>query len=89
VEVGDTMPDGWRVWLDWHKVVAPENQAEIKALDADRGRYLGYVRVVGRRQGSVQLSDHIDSVPMQYTKSYYSGAISNIRRQPRNLPHRS
>ncbi len=38
VEVGDTMPDGWQFWLDWHKVVAPNNQSEIEALEADQGR---------------------------------------------------
>jgi len=68
VEVSDTMPDGWQVWLDWHKVVAPENQSEIKALEADRGRYLGYVRVAGRRQSSVKLQDRIESVSTQYTQ---------------------
>ena len=68
VEVGDTMPDGWQLWLDWHKVIAPENQAEIKALEADGGRYLGYVRLVGRRHDRVKLADHIVSLPSQYTK---------------------
>ena len=63
-----TMPDGWRRWLDWHRVVAPDNEAEINALEADRGSYLGYVRVVGRRQGQTKLADHIVSVPAQYTK---------------------
>jgi SAM-dependent methyltransferase len=68
VEVGDAMPDGWQLWLDWHKVVAPNNQSEIEALEADQGKYLGYVRLVGRRQGSVQLADHIETVATQYTK---------------------
>jgi SAM-dependent methyltransferase len=68
VVVADTMLDGWKLWLDWHKVIAPENQAEIKALEADRGNYLGYVRLVGSRQGHVKLADHIESLPMQYTK---------------------
>jgi SAM-dependent methyltransferase len=68
VEVSDTMPEGWRLWLDWHKVIAPDNKVEIKALEADRGSYLGYVRLVGRRQGSAKLADHIESLPMQYTK---------------------
>jgi cyclopropane fatty-acyl-phospholipid synthase-like methyltransferase len=68
VEVADTMSDGWLVWLDWHKVIAPDNEAEIKALEADRGRYLGYVRLVGRRKGSVKLPDQVESVPTQYTK---------------------
>ena len=68
VDVSDTMPDGWQTWRDWHKVVAPGNEAEIKALEVDRGRYLGYVRLVGRRQGSVQLGENIESIPAQYPK---------------------
>ncbi len=68
IEVADTLPDGWRLWLDWHRVVAPGNEAEITALEADRGDYLGYVRLVGRRQGHVDLDEPIVSVPAQYTK---------------------
>jgi SAM-dependent methyltransferase len=68
VEVADTMPDGWKCWLDWHKVIAPENQPEITALEADRGKYLGYLRVVGRRQRDVKLADVIVSLPEQYRK---------------------
>jgi cyclopropane fatty-acyl-phospholipid synthase-like methyltransferase len=58
VEVADAMPDGWQVWLDWYKVVAPDNHVEINAVEADRGRYIGYVRLVGRRVGGVQLTEH-------------------------------
>ena len=68
IEVADTLPDGWRLWLAWHSVVAPDNEAEINALEADRGDYLGYVRLVGRRQGQAELADHIVTVPAQYTK---------------------
>ena len=55
-------------WLDWQRVVAPDNEVEIKALEADHGDYLGYVRLVGRRQGRAKLSDQIVSLPMQYTR---------------------
>jgi SAM-dependent methyltransferase len=68
IEVADTLPDGWRLWLDWHKLVAPDNEPEITALEADRGAYLGYVRLVGSRQGQTVLPDHIVSLPAQYTK---------------------
>jgi SAM-dependent methyltransferase len=68
IELADTMPDGWQRWLDWHRIVAPGNEPEITALEADRGRYLGYVRVVGRRDGRTRLADHIESVPAHYTK---------------------
>ena len=73
VELADTLPDGWQFWLDWQRAVAPDNATEIKAVTEDMGRYLGYVRVVGRRQGDVKLeeycwSDTLRSTPPQYTK---------------------
>lgn len=74
IDVADTMPDGWHVWLDWHHAVAPDNAIEIKTLEADRGRYLGYVRVVGRRNGQAKLEDYcwpdtMRSAPVQYAKT--------------------
>lgn len=68
IERADAMPDGWQHWLAWHEVVAPGNETEIAALKADRGRHLGYVRVVARRQVQATLADHIESVPAQYTR---------------------
>ena len=50
------------------KVVAPENETEIKALEADRGNFLGYVRLVGRRRAEANLEEPIVSIPRQYTK---------------------
>ena len=69
IEVADTLRDGWQLWLDWHRVIAPGNEAEIKALQADRGNYLGYVRLVGRRKDEVKLADPVVSLPAQYTKT--------------------
>ena len=45
IEIADTMlqtviNSGWT----GHRLIAPDNEAEIKALEADRGEYLGYVR---------------------------------------------
>src|SRR5437588_418931 len=37
VERADTMPNGWRLWMDWHRVIAPDNAAEIRAIEADAG----------------------------------------------------
>jgi SAM-dependent methyltransferase len=68
VSVADTMPDGWRCWLDWHRVVAPDNAAEIQALEADHGDYIAYVRVIGRRRADAQLHDPVVSIPHQYVK---------------------
>jgi SAM-dependent methyltransferase len=68
IELADTMPDGWQRWLDWHRTIAPDNALEIQTLEADGGSNLGYVRVVGRRQGGVALPDLAVSLPPQYTK---------------------
>jgi len=68
IERGDTMPDGWRLWLDWHKANFPDNKTEIQALEVDRGSYFAYVRLVGRRRADAQLMEPIVSLPAQYTK---------------------
>ena len=75
VQVGlaETMPDGWQRWLDWLCAVAPDNAKEIKTLEVDEGRYLGYVRLVGRRLEQVKLEEYcwpdtLRSFPPQYTK---------------------
>jgi cyclopropane fatty-acyl-phospholipid synthase-like methyltransferase len=68
MELAETMPDGWQVWLDWQRTFFPDNKAEIDALEADRGRHLGYVRVVGRRRATAKLEEPIVSVPCEYTR---------------------
>jgi SAM-dependent methyltransferase len=68
VESADTLPDGWRLWRDWLAVIAPQNTTEIRALETDAGRHLGYVRAVGRRRADAQLLDLNFTVPPQYTK---------------------
>jgi len=69
VEVADTLPDGWRRWIDWHQEIAPDNTVEIQALEQDQGRYLGYVRAVGRRRSEVVLEAPIHSVPPDYKQA--------------------
>jgi SAM-dependent methyltransferase len=68
IVVADDLPDGWRLWMDWLELIAPENVTEIQALKADSGRHLGYVRIVGRRRAEAQLSEPVFSVPTQYTQ---------------------
>ena len=68
IAVADTLPDGWQFWLDWLQLVAPTNEKEIRALEADAGRHFGYVRAVGRRRAEAQLFDPLMSVPVEYTK---------------------
>src|SRR3954451_10452105 len=68
VELADSMPDGWKLWLDWHNVIAPENRVEIEAVQADRGINLGYVRALARRRDNLNLDDPPAAIPVQYTK---------------------
>ena len=68
IELADTLPDGWQLWLDWHRFIAPDNHVEIEALTADQGSYLGYVRLIGRRNPQVELADPVVSIPANYTR---------------------
>ena len=68
IEVADTMGGGWQFWRDWHLAIAPDNALEIQALEEDKGRYLGYVRVVGRRNAGLELEAPTLSVPTEYVK---------------------
>jgi SAM-dependent methyltransferase len=68
IQTADTLPEGWQLWRDWQKVIAPENLVEIEALEADRGQTIGYVRLVGRRREGAKLEEPIASVPAHYTK---------------------
>jgi SAM-dependent methyltransferase len=68
VELADTLPEGWRYWRDWQQVVAADNVTEIQALEADRGRHLGYVRLVGRRRPDRQPEEEVVCIPPQYTQ---------------------
>ncbi len=54
VEVADILPDGWRDWLQYEKACAEAGTlifpSEEETLEADAGRYLALIRVVGRRK---------------------------------------
>jgi len=65
IELAETMPDGGQLWLNWHQAMQPDNQREIETLVADQGRNLSYIRVIGRRQGEVQLEDYCWPATMQ------------------------
>jgi cyclopropane fatty-acyl-phospholipid synthase-like methyltransferase len=69
VQLADDMPEAWQLWLDWQHLVAPDNQTEIEAIEADRGRHMSYVRVVARRRPDVVLDEPVVSVPVAYTKT--------------------
>ena len=82
IDVADTMPEGWRVWLDWQRTAHPTNRLEIDAVEADRGRYLGYIRLVGRRRADAKLEpycwpDTLREYPAEYRK------MPLLREEPR------
>jgi len=66
VELADSMPDGWRVWLDWQAVVAPQNLVEIHAIEADAGNYMGYVRVAAHKRQDAPVEETIHTIPTTY-----------------------
>ena len=66
VDLSDSMPEGWQHWLEWQNIIAPENLPEIRALQADRGDYLGYVRTIARRRAGVRLNEVTSSVGTNY-----------------------
>jgi hypothetical protein len=50
----DLLPDGWRHWLQFERAALltekVSRQTDVDVIEADAGRYLGLVRVVGRRK---------------------------------------
>jgi SAM-dependent methyltransferase len=68
IDLADTFPNGWQLWRDWQTVIAPDNAAEIQALEADQGSYLGYVRLVGRRRPNARLDEPIVSISSEYVR---------------------
>jgi ubiquinone/menaquinone biosynthesis C-methylase UbiE len=68
VKIADEMPEGWRAWIEWQRAVCPDNSVEIAALEADAGRYLGYVRAIGQRKADVKLDAPIISMPPEYAR---------------------
>jgi len=68
VTLADSLPDAWRLWLEWQHAVAPDNRAEIEALERDGGAHLTYVRAVARRRADVALDEPIKSIPSHYKR---------------------
>lgn len=52
----DVLPDGWKLWLQWKKARAgvegetPSLISDIQVLEADQGRYMGFIRMVASRK---------------------------------------
>lgn len=64
----DSMPDAWRLWVEWQRALAPDNRAEIEALEQDRGATLTYVRAAARRRADIVLDEPITAVPTSYVR---------------------
>ena len=67
-QLADAMPHGWQAWLEWQRRNYPQNRTEIEAVEADGGRYLGHIRIIGHRRPEVHLDEPIVSIAAQYTK---------------------
>jgi SAM-dependent methyltransferase len=68
IELADSMPEGWRLWLQWQVIVAPENHVEIHAVESNQGSWLGYVRAIGHRRPDAKLDEPIAAVPTKYIR---------------------
>jgi SAM-dependent methyltransferase len=80
VDLSDAMPDGWKFWLQWQNIVAPENLVEIRAIESDAGDYMGYVRVAARRRQDAKLDEIIHTIPTTYAaKPLFRSATTGIR----------
>jgi cyclopropane fatty-acyl-phospholipid synthase-like methyltransferase len=56
VDLVEKMPNSWQFWLDWKKarVAAGDDSSSLKSdiqvLEADQGRYMGFIRMIARRK---------------------------------------
>lgn len=71
VAIADSMPDAWKLWSSWQRQTWPDNKVEIETIERDAGRYLTYIRMVGRRRENVRLEEYawpdtMRSMPLQY-----------------------
>ena len=52
VELAETLPEGWQLWLLWKKARAASGEdsdslrSDIRVLEADQGRYMGFLRMI-------------------------------------------
>jgi len=53
IEHADVMADGWKRWLEW-SIAVDASAWYRETIDADRGAYLGYVRMIARRRPGVE-----------------------------------
>jgi SAM-dependent methyltransferase len=58
VELADSMPNATEIWAHWQRTNTPDNVVEINVVEEDGGRYLTYIRMVGRRQAGIELQPY-------------------------------
>ncbi|MGH8218360.1 MAG: SAM-dependent methyltransferase [Steroidobacteraceae bacterium] len=76
----DFMPGAWQLWLEWQRHVAPDNLAEIEALERDRGEHLTYVRAIARRRADIVLGEPITSIPTSYARYPLLSSFDSFQR---------
>ncbi len=56
VETADTLPGGGDLWLRWERAVVEAGKShfpsDVEVLEADGGKYLGFVRMIAHRSSS-------------------------------------
>lgn len=56
LECADVLPDGWALWLKWKQARksagdrSPGLDSDIQVLETDQGKYMGFIRMVGKRR---------------------------------------
>ena len=57
LEYCEMLPEGWEMWVQWQSFLEeygnrnrPDEEEEFEKIKADKGEYLGFVRIVGRRK---------------------------------------
>jgi hypothetical protein len=56
IESAETMADGCDVWLQWERACRAAGddteslKNDIKVLEADRGKFIGFIQIVARRK---------------------------------------
>jgi cyclopropane fatty-acyl-phospholipid synthase-like methyltransferase len=70
VTLAETIPDGWRLWSEW--AAATDAEAWYReTVEADEGRYLGYVGLAARRVPGRPLAEHAWPATLSSWKSEY------------------
>lgn len=58
VELSDSLPGASAIWSYWQRQIAPDNRAEIAAVETDAGRNLTYNRTIARRIPGAELQPY-------------------------------